>query len=113
VATIGRLQGLPIDLLLTSHYPVYRGPAAADFLTDTLAYVERVDGALREALASSPSATLASLVSQLGPVLGDWPTTVNQLLCYPLLGHLERLERQRVVERVRGPEREVAWRLAD
>jgi glyoxylase-like metal-dependent hydrolase (beta-lactamase superfamily II) len=112
VATIGRLQGLPVDLLLTSHYPVYRGPAAADFLAGTLAYVERVDEAVRRELASSPSTTLASLVTRLGPALGEWPAAASQLLCYPLLGHLERLERQRVVERVRGPEREVAWRLA-
>ena len=111
VATIARLQVMPIEILLTSHYGTYEGPAAAAFLDDTLAYVDRVDQVLRDALAAHPGSTLAELVASLGPVLGEWPEAASQLLCYPLLGHLERLERQQVVVRVVGRESEVAWRL--
>ncbi len=111
VGTIERLQHMPIEALLTSHYGTYEGPAAGAFLAETLAYVDRVDAVLKDALAADPGATLADLVLRLGSVLGDWPEAASQLLCYPLLGHLERLERQGVVVRVGGHERQVAWRL--
>jgi glyoxylase-like metal-dependent hydrolase (beta-lactamase superfamily II) len=110
-ATIQRLQAMPIDRLLTSHYPLYEGSAVAGFLAESRAYVDRVDDALRTGLATAAPANLASLTTRLGPVLGEWPTEASQYLCYPLLGHLERLERQRVVVRVRGRESEVAWRF--
>ena len=35
--------------------------------------------------------TLAELTVILGPRLGGWPAAASQYLCYPLLGHLERL----------------------
>lgn len=111
VDTIEQLQRMNIDSLLTSHYGLFEGPAAAAFLVGTMRYVDRVEAALRDALAVHAEATLAWLVATLGPVLGDWPEAAGQYLCYPLLGHLERLEHQRVVTRVRAHEGEVSWRL--
>jgi len=112
VATIQRLQAMPIDRLLTSHYPVYEGTAVASFLAESRAYVDRVDATLLAELAGAPALTLASLTTRLGPALGDWPMPASQYLCYPLLGHLERLERQRLVTRTRNDGSEVAWRSA-
>ena len=90
LATIGRLEAMDIDLLLTSHYPVQRGPAVAEFLAESRAYTERVDEALAAELSTGPR-TLAELTVALGPRLGGWPDGASQYLCYPLLGHLERM----------------------
>jgi hypothetical protein len=113
-ATIQRLQGMPIERLMTSHYPLYEGRAAvAGFLGESRAYVDRVDAALRDELAAGGPLTLAELTLRLGPSLGDWPEPAGQYLCYPLLGHLERLERRGLAARIRELGREVAWRPVD
>lgn len=113
VATIQRLHGMAIDHLLTSHYPLYEGSAVAGFLDQSRAYVDHVDTTLREQLQGDAPLTLAQLTRALGPALGDWPDPTSQYLCYPLLGHLERLERQGLVSRTRSDGREVAWRPTD
>ncbi len=110
LATIQRLQSMAIERLLTSHYPLYEGSAVAGFLDGSRAYVERVDEALLAELERAAPVTLAELTVSLGPVLGDWPAAASQYLCYPLLGHLERLERQGLATRTASSGREVAWR---
>lgn len=114
VATIERMQGMPVERLMTSHYALAEGPAAvAGFLDGSRAYVDRVDAALRTALADAAQPlTLAELTRRLGPVLGRWPEAASQYLCYPLLGHLERLERRGQARRIRDEGREVSWRPA-
>ncbi len=102
LATIGRLEAMDIDLLLTSHYPVRRGPAVAEFLAESRTYADRVDWALSDELRRGPR-TLAELTVALGPRLGDWPVEASAYLCYPLLGHLERMvEFERASVRRRG-----------
>jgi glyoxylase-like metal-dependent hydrolase (beta-lactamase superfamily II) len=92
VATIQRLQGIPIETLLTSHYPVYRGDEVDAFLAESRAFVDRVEAAVREELsaAAGPS-TLRELCDRLGPRLGSWAAEATATLWFPLLGHLERL----------------------
>lgn len=113
VATIQRLQGMTIDRLLTSHYPLYEGPAVQGFLAESRAYVDRVDASLRQRLDEDGPLTLAQLTVRLGPILGDWPEPASQYLCYPLLGHLERLERGGLISRIRTDGGEVGWRPSD
>ena len=92
IATIHRLQGMPIDTLLTSHYPIARGGGVAEFLGESRAYVDRVDDALRQELARSGDAmTMRELTTALGPRLGMWPDAAGVYLVHPLQGHLERL----------------------
>ncbi len=112
-ATIERFQGMAIERLLTSHYPVYQGPAVSGFLDGSRAYIDRVDDVLLRALQDDAPLRLADLTVRLGPDLGDWPDPASQYLCYPLLGHLERLERRGLVLRTRADRREVAWHLSD
>ncbi|WP_425148650.1 MBL fold metallo-hydrolase [Deinococcus sp.] len=100
--TIARLRALPTELLLTSHYPVMRGEAAATFLKDSHEYAVKVEAALLDALhASSVPLTLKELIACVGPGLGEWPPGAEIYLDYPLLGHLERLERLGTVQSVR------------
>jgi glyoxylase-like metal-dependent hydrolase (beta-lactamase superfamily II) len=90
LATTARLVALEPEWLLTSHYPVKQGPAAAEFLAETRAYVERVEAALVTGLQGAPR-TLRELTERLGPSLGSWPVAASAYLCYPFLGHLERM----------------------
>jgi glyoxylase-like metal-dependent hydrolase (beta-lactamase superfamily II) len=100
LATIQRLQGIAPDRLLTAHYPVFTGPEVAEFLGETRVFTDRVEGALRRELASGPL-TMLALTERLGPLLGQWLAEANQFLSQPLLGHLERLERYRLISRSR------------
>lgn len=101
LATVQRLQAMAPDLLLTAHYPVYRGPDAAEFLGETRAFADRVEAALLGELSAEP-VTMRELTERLGARLGDWPRDADQFLSQPLLGHLERLERYGLVHRTRA-----------
>jgi glyoxylase-like metal-dependent hydrolase (beta-lactamase superfamily II) len=91
-SSIRRLVGLEPSLLLPSHYPVQKDGAVAEFLYESLAFVDRAERALRAALVeASDGSSLAELCAALGPILGAWPEASSQALAYPLLGHLERL----------------------
>jgi glyoxylase-like metal-dependent hydrolase (beta-lactamase superfamily II) len=110
LATIQRLQGMPIETLLTSHYPVYRGSAVAEFLGESRAFVERVDAVLREELRRSPTPpTTRELIAELSPRLGTWPASAAPALAFPLMGHLERLHQFGLVQASRR-DGYVAWR---
>lgn len=92
VATMNRFAGMNAQLLLTSHYPIYRGAGVAEFLAESRAYVDRVDQALLQELAgASGPRTLRELITALSPKLGEWPEAAGIYLVHPLSGHLERL----------------------
>jgi glyoxylase-like metal-dependent hydrolase (beta-lactamase superfamily II) len=97
LASMQRFAGLPLNSLLTSHYPVYRGEGIAEFLAESRAYVDRVDQVLCAALKEGPH-TLKELTQVLGPRLGEWPAEASVYLCFPLMGHLERLVQHGSVE---------------
>jgi glyoxylase-like metal-dependent hydrolase (beta-lactamase superfamily II) len=93
VSTIERLRGLDIDILVTGHYPVKVGAQVAEFLDESAAFTRRFDGALDGALKATDSRTTQELIAELSPQLGEWPEEASGFLVYPLVGHLERLER--------------------
>lgn len=101
-ATIQHFQAMNVATLLTSHYPIYRGGAVAEFLAESRRYVERVDQTLLAALATvSTPPTMRELCTSLGPQLGEWPDAASIYLVNPLQGHLERLIQYGVVETAR------------
>ena len=89
LASMQRIAAARPNLLLTSHYPVYEGQGIAEFMAESRTFVERVDQALVKTLDTEH--TLKELTEVLSPELGDWPVESNPYLCFPLLGHLERL----------------------
>ncbi|HEY3018616.1 MAG TPA: MBL fold metallo-hydrolase [Solirubrobacteraceae bacterium] len=110
LASLHRLQGMEIETLLTSHYPVFRGAAVAEFLGESRAFVDRVDASLREELSRAGTArTTRDLIESLGPRLGTWPAAAGVYLVFPLVGHLERLLQYGRVAAERR-DRFVAWR---
>ncbi len=111
VASMNTFRGMPVDTLLTSHYPVYQGAAVHEFLAESRAYVERVDAAVRQELAGAGAAhTLRELIDALAPKLGEWPAAANPYLAFPLVGHLERLVQFGLVQEGRGRDGLVTFR---
>jgi glyoxylase-like metal-dependent hydrolase (beta-lactamase superfamily II) len=92
VSSANRLLGMPANLLLTSHYPTYTGPAIAEFLHETLGYVDRVDQALKdEFIRAGAPLTMKQLIESLAPKLGEWPAEAHPQIVFPFQGHLERM----------------------
>ena len=89
LASAQRIAAVRPNLLLTSHYPVYEGAAAAEFMAESRAFVDRVDHALIKAIEAER--TLRELTELLAPDLGTWPAEACAYACFPFLGHLERL----------------------
>jgi glyoxylase-like metal-dependent hydrolase (beta-lactamase superfamily II) len=102
--TINTLRTLPIETMLTSHYPVMTGSQAEDFLDESFYFVERVELTLREHLKSSARGfTMKQLVDDLGSHLGDWPKDMSYYTIYPLQGHLEKFVAQKLVRVEENP----------
>lgn len=91
MGSLQRLAAQGAEALLTSHYSICRGGSVAEFLGESRAYVERVDLALVTLLQAGGGHSLRQLCETLGPSLGQWPTEASAYLCFPLMGHLERL----------------------
>lgn len=110
-ATIARMLAMDPELLLTAHYPVYRGSEAREFLSESMAFTHHVDTMLARALTSEPK-TLVSLVDATAEDLGPWPPEIAALLVYPLLGHLEALVQRGKVVESRLPDGRLAYAAA-
>ena len=68
--TVGRLQALRPELLLTAHYPVLGADEARDWLARGIAFVDELERIVREAVAGGTTDlwTLTQLVdARLGP----------------------------------------------
>ncbi|MEE2659697.1 MAG: MBL fold metallo-hydrolase [Candidatus Latescibacterota bacterium] len=95
LASMGRFRSMDFDLLLTSHYPICHGAVEiGNFLGESRAFVDRVESALeRELQGAETGRALRELTENLGTALGEWPQEASSYLCFPFLGHLERMER--------------------
>jgi glyoxylase-like metal-dependent hydrolase (beta-lactamase superfamily II) len=99
IATAQRFQGMQIETLLTSHYPMYRGSDVKEFLAESLAYTDRVDKALADVLkAAKKPLTLKEIVAEIHTKVGNWPPGAEAYLIWPLTGHLEQMEQYGHVE---------------
>ncbi|MBI3922957.1 MAG: MBL fold metallo-hydrolase [Armatimonadetes bacterium] len=101
--TLHQLSSLPIDTLLTAHFPVMRGAEVQNFLSLSRAYCLNAERLVCEAvLDSSEAPGLPELITQLSDSLGDWPKRRRPMLAWSFLGHLERLEAHQAVRRIEG-----------
>jgi glyoxylase-like metal-dependent hydrolase (beta-lactamase superfamily II) len=93
LSSIQRLQGMPIETLLTSHYAIQRGTDVQGFLSESRAFVRHLEAATLEVLQESGEAhTARELTEILSLRVGAWPAEGNIYLIFPLSGHLNRLE---------------------
>lgn len=89
--SVEHLRSLDLDLLATAHYGIFRGDAVGRFLDTTLAFTERLDALVHDALSAGP-ATLAALSDAVSPLAGDWPAEGSTVaMAFPVAGHLEAM----------------------
>ncbi|MFN8007549.1 MAG: MBL fold metallo-hydrolase [Terriglobia bacterium] len=92
--TIKTLLKLPIDVLLTGHYPVMRGKQVTDFLYGSLFFAQRLEEGILQTLREAPAPlTLKEIILSLSPRVGSWPVEPCVVeAAFPFSGHLQRLE---------------------
>ncbi|WP_162942604.1 MBL fold metallo-hydrolase [Cryobacterium soli] len=110
LASLRAFRDLDVDLLLTAHYPVYRGAAVARFLTESEDYTAHIDRVISAELAgrTTPATTL-ELVRAAGSALGAWSSAATDYAVFPVTGNLERMERAGLVSQDRQDGRR-RWR---
>jgi glyoxylase-like metal-dependent hydrolase (beta-lactamase superfamily II) len=97
--TIERLRALAPQQLLTAHYPSFDGDEAIRFLDESAGFVAKLDAEVRRVLEHG-SFTLAQLVGEIDPAIGDWPREGTAgALVFPVAGHLEDLLARGLVAR--------------
>lgn len=99
--TIRQLQDLRPQRLLTAHYDVIEGSEVADFLDLSVAFVSRTRAAVRSAVQTEGTVTLAGLLAELDPVLGPFSSFSNEL-AGPIRSHVRELIAEGMVETVPG-----------
>jgi hypothetical protein len=93
LASIRHVQSYEVDILATSHYPLYQDKSSiAEFLSESTRFVECLDSALREELqrARAPR-TMKDIIPAIRQRLGAWSDAASEYLTWPLTGHFERL----------------------
>ena len=76
--TIGRLQALRPELLLTAHYPVLERDAALDWLETGRVFVDDVERIVREAIRKGTT-DLWQLTQRVDAALGPYPEFMTEL----------------------------------
>jgi len=89
LATLRRLRELCPEWLLTAHYPIISGADVDTFFVESLAFVERVDAIILDAMRSaSRPLTLGDVVATLDARLGPFAVAIQWV--GPALTHLAR-----------------------
>jgi glyoxylase-like metal-dependent hydrolase (beta-lactamase superfamily II) len=84
------LQSLRPERLLTSHYLVYEGAAATQFLADTIAFTDKCRDAVLSVLREKGRVTLQALHPLVNAVMGPFTVMTNEF-AGPLEAHLVEL----------------------
>ena len=106
--TIATLRALDLELLLTCHYPVMRGPEIATFLDASEAFVDDAERVTEELLRDTAGPlALAEAIGRAAPRLGPFGFVDD--LQYAMLAHLELAEARGQADRTRAGD-VVAWR---
>ena len=79
------IEHLDLDLYVSCHWPLKKGPEIAEFCRETREFVERTEVLVQ----SAGTEDLPELCDRLGPRLGEWPENVHRELAYALAGHLK------------------------
>ena len=77
--------------MLTSHFDSMNARETQAFLQTTRDFMERLEGALIEVMKDEAGHTLRVLSERLAPNFGSWADDAGLLICWPILGHLERM----------------------
>lgn len=101
LSTIQFLESMPVEHLFSGHWPNAHGVKVGEFLRDSRLFVEELDDLLPHSLDRHPQgATLAELIDDLAPRMGDWPRNTNWLFMWAVYGHLVRQEQKQRIRRI-------------
>lgn len=110
LGTLERLRGMDIQTFSPAHWPVQSGEDVKAFLDESSAFcLHTEDVLLRTILAGTQPLTLAALMAALKPELGHWPDAVDNMMAYPLLGNLRRLESRGAIQAARNSDGCIVW----
>jgi len=97
--TIGRIQSLNLQHLLTGHYPTFRGKEIAGFLEESIHFVKRLGQQLFEALKEDHGGLeLKDLLADTDRRLGPFRAFSNELAS-SIRAHLLQFEAQKKIGR--------------
>ncbi len=97
--------------MLTAHYPVYEGAAAAAFLDESERYTREIDDVLTDLLARAETGlTTLELVRAAGARLGPWGPGALDYAVFPVTGNLERMREAGAVREELAPDGRRRWR---
>ena len=110
--SIRRIAALKPRHLITSHYPAMSGKEVPAFLSESAAFVRRVERAILNILRKAGGRmTLREIVQATSGTLGAWPEEAASNLAFPVSGHLAQLSAAgRIIRGRRGGL--VCWGIA-
>jgi glyoxylase-like metal-dependent hydrolase (beta-lactamase superfamily II) len=108
LSTQSRLLTMDIDLLASAHWPLHRGPAVREFISDSRNFCLHVESKLLERSQRGPF-TLRQAIDEIGPSLGDWPAAANQDFSYGMAGNLARLTQRGQLVTARNGDGHIVW----
>jgi glyoxylase-like metal-dependent hydrolase (beta-lactamase superfamily II) len=93
VSSIQRLAEFKSPLLLTSHYPTYRGEEVPAFFESSLDFVADLSYRVHAALqGASKGLSLSELIESVNDGFGNWPrASADGAMAFPVAGHVEKL----------------------
>jgi glyoxylase-like metal-dependent hydrolase (beta-lactamase superfamily II) len=90
LSSIETIRELPINYMLSGHFPMMQADAIQKFLDKSASLVREVDRVIQDLLNESPEAyAWETLARQVGSLLGDYPLSVS--LLHSVKAHLDRL----------------------
>ena len=109
--SIAMVETLQPEWLLAAHEPPMRGTSVGAFLERSRSFTRDLERLARLELESSDAAlTTSELITILAPKVGSWDEGAWMFLANELIGHLEELAQDGVVEA--GTSRPMTWRAA-
>jgi glyoxylase-like metal-dependent hydrolase (beta-lactamase superfamily II) len=98
LATIEFLEKQPIEHMFTGHWPSVHQDETKKFLSKSRQFVESADSNIIEYLKQHRrGATQKTLLNEVGPKLGNWPSDAAIFLQFAMNGHLERLQQRGII----------------
>ena len=86
-------------MVTTAHYGTFAGAAVGEFLDVSRDFVDRLERTVVAVLGEAGPTTLAGLLPEVNRRIATWPLEGSDAaLAYPVVGHLERLREQGVVQ---------------
>jgi len=113
LSSIGLVESLKPDMLLTSHYPNMNREQARKFFGESRMFVREAERQILSTLkASNEPLTLRELIIEISDKLVKLPEDAKLDLAFPFAGHLLRLEKLQQIRRGKKGEL-LGWKISE